>query len=808
MKTKIFTLLALCLSLNVFTAKAVFTAADYWNFTVSGKAPNGYFGAAPSLCTYQMLSDVVPATAATQYARYTRPSTASLTDGVYWGTCDLAQYQNLQVNGIASGNVSMGSNAAGGYCRYAVVRMRKFTSGAPVFWAYGIYAGYDTKITSSTPVVIGQWVSYIFDFGASATNYNYKMFTVIPDGVNNACVTDILDVTLTKVTKNITVSASDPSMGSVSGGGSYALYGTLSTTPFTATLTATPNAGYRFVNWTDATTLAQVALTPTYLLSVVADKGLVANFVPGYTIAATAVGGTVSGLATSGGYDPNSSVDIIAAPTGTNRFIGWVENGTVVSTNLEYTFNATANRNLVAVFAAAATNYTSTAPVALWYEYGTVGVSGVPVNTAQSSFAIDYVGLTAPVIIAPTTNFDISLTKDTYTSGASLTLNPDVNGNVAYTTIYVRMKEGLGYLSSAANTLSITSAGMTSVTVALTGSVSKKVLYIVNPCGAAKTYDGTTAATITGTLYGNVSGDNVTIATGTYAAATVNVNAAAVTGIAGQTITGTLGGTKAANYTIASYLYDRINPIVLTSTDAAITSKVYDGTTATTAASFSGTNLSTNILAADAGLVAYPVLSGTYTDPNVGNGKTVNAILTGTKATNYSLVLTNGAITPKALTLTSPAAITKVYDGTNAAVITGTLNGVLTADVPYVTLVGTGTFADVNIATAIAVTSTCTLSGTKAGNYILTQPTGLVADITTVTGVNSINENGLIVVKGRNIQLEKEANSVEVYNTVGVCLLSKQHVSVGTSLLMNTSGVYFVKVTTEQGSKVQKIILQ
>ena len=43
----------------------------------------------------------------------------------------------------------------------------------------------------------------------------------------------------------------------------------------------------------------------------------------------------------------------------------------------------------------------------------------------------------------------------------------------------------------------------------------------------------------------------------------------------------------------------------------------------------------------------------------------------------------------------------------------------------------TGTFADANVGTDIEVSSTeITLSGTDAGNYSLTQPSGLSADIT------------------------------------------------------------------------------
>jgi hypothetical protein len=97
-------------------------------------------------------------------------------------------------------------------------------------------------------------------------------------------------------------------------------------------------------------------------------------------------------------------------------------------------------------------------------------------------------------------------------------------------------------------------------------------------------------------------------------------------------------------------------------------------------------------------------------------------------ATNVIQSLTVNTI---ALTLPDAVATSKVYTGTDAAVITGNLAGIINSE--NVTLIGTGIFADVNVADGIAVTSTSTLGGTKAGNYTLTQPTGLIANITQAT---------------------------------------------------------------------------
>ena len=94
-------------------------------------------------------------------------------------------------------------------------------------------------------------------------------------------------------------------------------------------------------------------------------------------------------------------------------------------------------------------------------------------------------------------------------------------------------------------------------------------------------------------------------------------------------------------------------------------------------------------------------------------------------------------ISPKTLTIAGAAAQNKAYNGNATAVITGTLSGVVGSD--DVALNGLGTFADVNVADGIAVTAACTLTGTTAGNYTLTQPTGLSANITAANATITFN---------------------------------------------------------------------
>ncbi len=63
--------------------------------------------------------------------------------------------------------------------------------------------------------------------------------------------------------------------------------------------------------------------------------------------ASPAEGGTVTG---GGTYEGNAEVTVTATANDDYKFVKWTENGTDVSTNASYTFTATEDRNLVAVF--------------------------------------------------------------------------------------------------------------------------------------------------------------------------------------------------------------------------------------------------------------------------------------------------------------------------------------------------------------------------------------------------------------------------------------------------------------------------
>jgi filamentous hemagglutinin family protein len=108
----------------------------------------------------------------------------------------------------------------------------------------------------------------------------------------------------------------------------------------------------------------------------------------------------------------------------------------------------------------------------------------------------------------------------------------------------------------------------------------------------------------------------------------------------------------------------------------------------------------------------------------------------------YAFTLSNvGTLTvqPRALTMSGATAANKVYDGTNTATLTGSLSGVLFNDAVGLNL--TAAFASTNAGTGITVNSSSTLTGAMAGNYSLTQPTGVTANITKKTLTVSANND-------------------------------------------------------------------
>ena len=198
----------------------------------------------------------------------------------------------------------------------------------------------------------------------------------------------------------------------------------------------------------------------------------------------------------------------------------------------------------------------------------------------------------------------------------------------------------------------------------------------------------------------------------------------------------TLAGADAVNYTIVQPTAGTVDvaPRPIAISDVTVNDKVYD---ATTDATSTGTAVVGGILPGDSATIDAAALAFTFVDKNVGIDKpvTVSGIaVNGTDAGNYAAnaAVFSASISPAMLQLTGVLAGTKIYDGTTLTTLTGgSLSGVLGSDAVSVDATSAaGTFADKNVGANKSVTAAgYALTGDAAANYVLTQPTGLMADI-------------------------------------------------------------------------------
>ena len=124
------------------------------------------------------------------------------------------------------------------------------------------------------------------------------------------------------------------SMGTVTGS-TYCEYGA------EVTLTALPNEGYEFVNWSDGTT------ANPYVIVVGGNKSLVANFqLKQYAVTAVSANNIMGSVTGSGTYGHGTEVTLTATPAYGYEFERWSDG----STANPYTFTATADKELAAYF--------------------------------------------------------------------------------------------------------------------------------------------------------------------------------------------------------------------------------------------------------------------------------------------------------------------------------------------------------------------------------------------------------------------------------------------------------------------------
>ena len=144
---------------------------------------------------------------------------------------------------------------------------------------------------------------------------------------------------------NVTLISINPEAGDVIGYGDYVANDVV-------TVKATANAGYTFVNWTENGKV--VSEEAEYTFTITKDRILVANFIQTsvtYNVTATVNPEKVGVVMGKGIYSHGDNVTLVAIPVKTGyEFVNWTEDGVVVSEDVEYSFVATSDRDLIANF--------------------------------------------------------------------------------------------------------------------------------------------------------------------------------------------------------------------------------------------------------------------------------------------------------------------------------------------------------------------------------------------------------------------------------------------------------------------------
>ena len=455
--------------------------------------------------------------------------------------------------------------------------------------------------------------------------------------------------------------------------------------------------------------------------------------------------------------------------------------------------------------------------------YGTA-ISGMTGTIASDGAA--NVQLTTSAALTPTTT-SVASTANPSIYGTAPTITATVSSGTASGTVLF-VVDGVPQLTAvtvSGGTASFTpanslAAGSHTVVAQYSGdatygsSVSATFNQIVSPKAltmtglstpATRVYDGTALAYVSGVpslaateAFGSgtssdgqpYTGDLVGIigqATGTYNSADV-ASATTVT-FAGLT----LNGAQSANYTLTmqSPAAATITAKALTVAGAAVTPKLYDGTTAATVtgslvAESAGSGAS-NDGKAFIGDNVVLALGGTFGNKNVGTGKSVTSScsISGAQAGDYSLTqpTLTGNILQTNITVTA-AVDSKTYDGTTSSTAspTVTLGSVQPGDTAP-------TWTESYDTKHVGVSKTLTPAGTitdgnGGANYSYTFVTAVGAisqeNITVTAAANTKTYNGTTAaaaapaITSGSVQTGDTANFAEIYDT--------KHVGTGKTL--------------------------
>ena len=200
----------------------------------------------------------------------------------------------------------------------------------------GQYATGSTVTATATPNTGYTFMNWTDNGAIVSTSSSYQF-------VLSANRTLVANFTIITASQFAVVLSSNPAAGgSTTGSGAYAA-GT------SVTVTASPNTGYSFVNWTDNGTIASTSAAYTFPLN--ANRTLVANFaINTFTLNVTAVNGTVTKNPTQATYNFGTTVQLTATPNAGFVFSSWSGDASGSVNPLTVTMNA--NKNITANFTA------------------------------------------------------------------------------------------------------------------------------------------------------------------------------------------------------------------------------------------------------------------------------------------------------------------------------------------------------------------------------------------------------------------------------------------------------------------------
>ena len=592
----------------------------------------------------------------------------------------------LTVSAVASltGNPYKGSAYTGTYTSSAMV-----PADANLISVTGVATGTDAGTYSSNLAVSLS--------GSAQTNYSTPALTnanlvISPKTItitNTALTTDYDAVTTYAALAGQINYANTALVGSDALGGvtqtanktGIAQAGSFIVTPSAANVTSGNPNNYQFSYVSSNNTVSPLTLT-------VANTSVASKVYDG-TATATVTNGTLQGVLAADSLN-----------------VGLTQVGNFASVNVGANIGVTIADVLIG---SAATNYTLTQPSGLTASITpkTLGITG-QLGAHKVYDATTAATLTGGALTGVVGNDAVSLVQ----TGSFASVNVGTNISI-----------------SAAN--SLTGIGATNYQINqptnLFANITPAILTVEGLAASSKVYDGTTTASLSGIAVARPLGGGQVAISGSPIGAFADKNVGSnkyidVTGFS-------LSGADAGNYQVTGLhgVYGDITPASLSVSGLSAVDKVYDATTAAT--------LTGGVFA---GLINGDVVranTGVFNSKDVGTNKSVTALVTGDDAGNYVVTGLTGYtanITPAPLTVSGQTAANKVYDATTSAVLSGgTLNGVLAGET--VTLNQAGSFTNKNVGTAKSIVANNSLTGNDASNYLVTQPTNVIANITPAT---------------------------------------------------------------------------